>query len=119
LECEKERCPEFDKMVTQNDGRSFQYGCGWDVAETGCCFELSDFVAAYSCFRCTKLSVLANTATCPKGALREWKFNSAAAVPLAFRTNGDIRMCGPLLNSRVARNANQSNAISLEIFHIW
>lgn len=112
LECEKERCPEFDAMVTQNDGRSFQDGCGWDVLETGCCFEVNVGGVAYSCLRCTKLSVLANTATCSKGALKEWKFNSAAAVPLAFRTNGDIRKCGPLLNSRVVRNANQSKAVS-------
>ena len=112
LECNNERCPEYDEMVTQNDGRSFQVGCGWDVLETGCCFQVKDGVAAYLCLRCEKLLVSSNTATCAKGALKEWKFNSTSKVPLSFRTSGEVRHCGPSLKSRVASNSSLGDAIS-------
>jgi hypothetical protein len=112
LECNNERCPEYDELVTQNDGRSFQVGCGWDVLETGCCFQVKDGVAAYLCLRCEKLLVSSNTATCAKGALKEWKFNSTSKVPLSFRTSGEVRHCGPSLKSRVASNSSLGDAIS-------
>ena len=112
LECNNERCLEYDERVTQNDGRSFQVGCGWDVLETGCCFQVKDGVAAYLCLRCEKLLVSSNTATCAKGALKEWKFNSTSKVPLSFRTSGEVRHCGPSLKSRVASNSSLGDAIS-------
>jgi len=124
LECNDVRCPEYDKMVTQNDGRSFQSGCGWDVIETGCCFEVNDDSAAYVCLRCEELLVSAHNATCAQGALREWEFESLSKVPLTFRTLDGIRECGPSLSPEIAAsNSRLSDAISttsnLFLCNVW
>ena len=97
LECRDGRCPEYDQMVTQNDGKSFQGGCGWDVLETGCCFKMSGSLS-YRCFRCENLIVLGHNATCAPESLSEWEFDSSTDVPLAFRSLGEITQCGPSLN---------------------
>ena len=98
LECNEARCPEFDEMVIQNDGQSFQRGCGWDVLETGCCFMLPDF--SYSCFRCEQMLVGPHNATCKEGWLKQWTYESVTKVPLSFKTPifGEILHCGPNLN---------------------
>lgn len=44
------RCPEYDYLVTCNDGSSFQGGCGYDPLDTGCCLSFPDTVMkCYSC----------------------------------------------------------------------
>lgn len=93
LSCYEARCPEYDEMVTKNDGRSFQSGCGWDVLETGCCSE--DDSSTYTCFRCKDLKVGNHTATCSRDSIGEWKFESVLQVPLSFRDEeGNILRCG-------------------------
>jgi len=37
LVCTNVRCLQYDEMVTSNDGKSFQTGCGYDPQMTGCC----------------------------------------------------------------------------------
>ena len=37
LVCTDVRCHAYNAMVTQNDGTSFQTGCGYDPIDTGCC----------------------------------------------------------------------------------
>jgi hypothetical protein len=66
----------------------------------------------YLCLRCEKLLVSSNTATCAKGALKEWEFNSASKIPLTFRSNGEFHHCGPSLKSRVTSNSSLGDAIS-------
>ena len=39
LECNTMRYPQYEKMVTMNDGRSFQTGCGVDPPDTRCCYK--------------------------------------------------------------------------------
>ena len=41
VEVVQPRCPQFDRKVTGNNGRSFQSGCGYDPLDTGCCMEPS------------------------------------------------------------------------------
>jgi len=123
LECNDARCPEYDKMVTQNDGKSWQGGCGWDALETGCCFEVDDITARYHCFRCENLLVSARNATCAHGGLKEWTFESSSKVPLAFRTRGEILQCGPYLNPDTASTSNLNYPISttsnLFLCNVW
>lgn len=105
MECNEVRCPGYDEMVTQNDGKSFQSGCGWDILETGCCFEVNDSIDAYACFRCEDLEVRAHNATCKHDALKEWRFESLSKVPLTFKTTaGETVLCGPSLNPKPTRN---------------
>lgn len=98
-ECTQVRCPDYDNMLTQNDGKSFQSGCGWDVLETGCCFELE--MGAYSCFRCLHLIVGDGNATCDHDSLQQWDFESEEAVPLTFRRVGEINYCGPAIEPEI------------------
>jgi len=124
LECNSARCPEYDNMVTQNDGKSFQGGCGWDVLETGCCFEVDDGdSSAFVCLRCEELLFSAHNATCAQGALKEWKFESSAKVPLSFRSFGEILQCGPSLNPETIEGSPHSNETSatsnLFLCNVW
>jgi len=124
LECTEERCPDYNQMVTQNDGRSFQGGCGWDILETGCCFEDND-TKSYRCFRCEELLVLPHNATCASEALEEWGFDSAAEVPLAFRSFGEIIHCGANLNPEVLNTSstnydvNRVTTSNMFLCNVW
>ena len=111
-------------MVTSNDGTSWQVGCGWDVLETGCCFELEDAIAAYVCLRCEELLVSAHNATCARGALKKWEFSSLSKVPLTFRTLDGVLKCGPSLNPPIAAtNSSYGNTVSttsnLFLCNVW
>lgn len=106
-ECDEVRCPQHDQMLTQNDGKSFQSGCGWDVLETGCCFELSS--GAFTCLRCLDLVVENGNATCNHGSLQEWQFESEETVPLNFRNHGLIKKCGPDLSPKVPYTSDNDN----------
>ncbi|KAL7552581.1 hypothetical protein ACHAWF_015815 [Thalassiosira exigua] len=111
LECLDARCPEYDRMVTQNDGKSFQSGCGWDVLETGCCFEVNEDSTAFACFRCEGLLIENHNATCAQGALEEWTFDELSKVPLSLRTrDGQVRQCGPSLNPDIKTSSSSYGA---------
>ncbi len=112
LNCNEERCPEYDNMITQNDGRSFQSGCGWDVLDTGCCFEEDS--STYICFRCEDLQVVGNhSATCSQESLREWKFDSISKVPLSFRDEeGGILLCGSDHNRVIKRRSSNETFLT-------
>ena len=99
-ECHKVRCPENDEMLTQNDGRSFQSGCGWDVFETGCCFELES--GAFTCYRCLDLEIGDSNATCSQDSLHEWHYGDMNNVPLTFRRRGEVTLCGPALSPAIS-----------------
>ena len=108
--CNEVRCPKYDELVTQNDGRSFQSGCGWDVLETGCCYEIES--SAYICFRCNDLDVSSHNATCSQDSLGEWKFDNKLQVPLSFRDEkGEILQCGSDRGRKV--NFQRSNDTKL------
>lgn len=114
LQCNSVQCPEYDEMLTQNDGKSFQSGCGWDVLETGCCFEVAnEDSSSFKCYRCGHLEIGYNNATCSHGSLKEWIFDSISTVPLAFRTSfGEIFRCGPSLNPKVSEVIGSSTSTS-------
>lgn len=110
LACNEARCPEYDKIVTQNDGRSFQSGCGWDTLETGCCFGGDS--GGYSCFRCEELLISSHNATCAEGALTESRFDNSNRVPWFFKNLGEVRQCGPFLNPDVINASKTGNIMS-------
>lgn len=100
LECETARCPAYNEMVTSNDGRSFQTGCGYDPIDTGCCFEIDyteDFPYSYHCFRCRTghLHVSDHNVTCRDDQIDSFKFALRRDVPLSFLDDdGDPQLCG-------------------------
>lgn len=119
MKCGEARCPMYDQMVTQNDGKSFQSGCGWDILDTGCCFELDN--SSYSCWRCENLAFVPNNVTCPDDWLRNWVFHSSADVPLDFKSPvaGEILRCGsdlsPMPQDKFA-NEMTSQTLTSNIF---
>jgi hypothetical protein len=57
-------------MVTSNDGKSFQTGCGYDPLDTGCCYETPvSGTVTYTCSRCANAFRLPslNNFTCLPG----------------------------------------------------
>ena len=44
------RCPQYDVIVSGNDGTSYQSGCGYDPYDTGCCIVNTD--TTVDCYRC-------------------------------------------------------------------
>ena len=132
----------YNKMVTSNDGRSFQTGCGYDPIDTGCCYELDytpDSPFSYNCFRCKDgfLEVTAHNVTCRDMNLNSFKYALTRDVPLSFRDNSDKpRLCGkahspaggrgdglddgfaydvsnmPIANPHLSSSQNQSQATS-------
>jgi hypothetical protein len=111
-ECTEVRCQQYDEMLTQNDGKSFQSGCGWDVLETGCCFELDS--AAFRCYRCLNLIVQDGNATCGHDSFREWQYENETAVPLTFRRNGKVNYCGQTISPEMLQTkaTNETNVIT-------
>eukprot|EP00956_Cyclotella_meneghiniana_P033654 scaffold98033_cov23-Cyclotella_meneghiniana.AAC.3 len=84
-------------MLTQNDGKSIQSGCGWDVLETGCCFLLES--SSYACFRCLDLLV----------GVEMLLAITYKSVSLSFRTGGVINQCGPDLSPKLSSNSNDAD----------
>ena len=106
-DCNKVKCPQYDEMMTQNDGKSFQSGCGWDVLETGCCFSLES--GSFSCFRCMDLLVRDGNATCSHESLQVELFEDEQSVSLRFRTRGVINMCGPNLSPEISSDSKDED----------
>ena len=100
LKCDDARCPVYNEMVTMNDGRSFQTGCGYDPIDTGCCVEVDftpRFPYSYQCFRCKEgfLEVSAHNVTCRDMNIDSFNYTLESDVPLSFRTSGgDTQVCG-------------------------
>lgn len=108
-----------NNMVTLNHIRSEETGCGWDILDTGCCFEASD---EYKCFRCENQLVSAHNTTCAQGALKNWTFRDASKVPVSFRVGGDILMCGQAFDSELIHVSTRSNPITISkrfLCNIW
>lgn len=110
LECDSVRCPAYDEMVTSNDGRSFQTGCGFDPLDTGCCYEFdggSGISYMYRCFSCMEGYLIStpHNVTCFRDNYESWVFNSLKDVPLAFKTpKGYPKLCGRWHNPGVVEN---------------
>jgi len=110
LECSSERCNFYNKMVTQNDGRSFQTGCGYDPIDTGCCIEnninqeepfSADYL--YICYACREGSLRRrmgdNSVQCENDDIAWEGFTSAKMISSNFINEaGRIQKCGRLHN---------------------
>ena len=100
LECDNVRCPEYNKMVTMNDGKSFQTGCGYDPIETGCCFNYSHLISSergFKCFKCNDddLIMYEHTVECSNDNIQSWDYSNEHDVPPIFRDDeGLILICG-------------------------
>ena len=59
------RCPQYEKMVTLIDCRSFQTGCGFDSLDTRCCFKdnlnKNKLSSNYRCVKCSKSTIDINS----------------------------------------------------------
>ena len=114
LECNEVKCSEYDKMVTMNDGKSFQTGCGFDPIETGCCYETEKLEQesiniTFKCFKCNPeyINILPESTSCPKGKLKEYLFysNEDVVSPFKDKVTKEIRMCGPNHNPTLNRKS--------------
>lgn len=98
IDCDMVRCPVYDEMLTMNNGRSFQTGCGYDPVYTGCC-ELDG--TYYRCLRCRRayLDIQQHHLTCNNNEIEIMTYSSYEAIPLIFRDdNRAIKMCDSPLN---------------------
>jgi hypothetical protein len=101
LECTTVRCPLYDLMVTENDGKSFQTGCGWDPLDTGCCYEsASGGSSSYTCHICNAgyRAISAHNFTCLSGGLGTYTYTSAATMATRFIHQRKVKICGKTHN---------------------
>ncbi len=96
------KCPEFDEMVTMNDGESFQSGCGFDPIATGCCFEIETDTDSkeYLCFKCdpTYMKITSDTISCPVEGIKKYYFKTIFEVTKEFfkdKRSNKVKVCGP------------------------
>lgn len=100
LTCNDVRCPLYDEMVTMNDGKSFQTGCGFDPVQTGCCFQYSKKESnsdSYTCFKCQEeyVEVTETHVACKDDKILSWNFQQIKDIPLTFRDDdGFPQFCG-------------------------
>ncbi len=128
LECNEVKCSEYDKMVTMNDGKSFQTGCGFDPIETGCCYETEKLEQesiniTFKCFKCDPeyINILPESTSCPKGKLKEYLFysNEDVVSPFKDKVTKEIRMCGPNHNPTLNRKSFLTSPRFLCHRHLW
>ncbi|GMI09425.1 hypothetical protein TrVE_jg8809 [Triparma verrucosa] len=100
LECNDVRCHDYNMMVTQNDGKSFQTGCGYDPIDTGCCDtifegERSDLVK-YVCHKCRASHLLKSphNTTCVGMMIDSYEFIDDDLMEDDFKPDNDIKLCG-------------------------
>ena len=100
FECNDVRCHIYNEMVTKNDGRSFQTGCGYDPIDTGCCDaieegERSDLVK-YVCHRCREGSLVKtkNTISCTGMMIDSFEFVNDETMPPIFKPGESPKLCG-------------------------
>lgn len=123
LECDDVRCPSYDAMVTMNDGRSFQTGCGYDPIETGCCFEYKSKSNAsismqnqnsfkFKCFKCQDkyLEVTEDHVICRDNMVGVFPFDSIDDIPSTFRDlNESPLYCGRQHNHNPGETKSDSD----------
>jgi hypothetical protein len=82
-------------MVTQNDGQSFQTGCGFDPLDTGCCVY-SPGLSAYECSICAAAFRVSSghSFTCLPGGVTLSTYSGIATMPSAFIQDNAIKVCG-------------------------
>ena len=87
LECNTMRCPQYEKMVTMNDGRSFQTGCGFDPLDTGCCYKdnlnKNKSSSNYRCVKCSKstIDIQSHLITCDIDKIESQYFENLWDIP--------------------------------------
>ena len=126
LRCNEVKCPEFDEIVTMNDGESFQSGCGFDPIETGCCFETKGVnIMGYICFTCVStpadISAEEQLMPCPLERILKYDFQSILEVPNDFkdkRTN-KVNICGSKHDPLPIKEANLTSQRFLCERHEW
>lgn len=99
------RCPQYDKKVTSNDGRSFYTGCGYDPLDTGCCV-LDESKA--NCYICPSALILkdAHTFSCNGyPTIVSGYTNDLSALIDFLDANGNLKLCGEY---HIPRNYNDS-----------
>jgi len=87
LECNTMRYPQYEKMVTMNDGRSFQTGCGFDPLDTGCCYKdnlnKNKSSSNYRCVKCSKstIDIQSHLITCDIDKIESQYFENLWDIP--------------------------------------
>lgn len=115
LRCDKVECPEYDQIVTMNNGESFQSGCGFDPIDTGCCYamEKDDGEIEYSCFKCnsTYKEYSVDSFSCPMEGRLQYKFKSSLEVSRDFRDtrSKEVNLCGPNHDPMPINGANHTS----------
>lgn len=113
LECDDVRCPMYNKMVTSNDGRSFQTGCGYDPFYTGCCVEYESSASitsslvkkklVYTCYKCKDgyLEINEHEIICRNNEIQTLDFERLSDIPILYRdtistdeTPFPLKLCG-------------------------
>ena len=106
LMCSNVSCPIYDEMVTMNDGRSFQTGCGFDPLFTGCCTIDTSHDGRgilYSCYKCAIPSIgAANHSLCLSGDMQAGTYTNIDHIPAQFKFKSgrsqSLKLCGPQHN---------------------
>ena len=100
LSCSNVSCPIYDEMVTMNDGRSFQTGCGFDPLFTGCCTANGEH--RYSCYKCSNHSIGASNhiLTCQSDDVSPEIYTNIGSIPAQFKYGRSqaLKICGPQHN---------------------
>jgi len=97
-------------MVTMNDGKSFQSGCGFDPIKTGCCFEYEREelnIKSYTCSKCQdeNIEIKENFLLCKGDMIQFWEFYRIEDIPAVFRDNyGILKICGRMHNPGATEN---------------
>jgi len=98
--CTNVRCLQYDELVTTNDGKSFQTGCGYDPLLTGCCdmYENNNDYK-YICHKCKSSSskLEEHTFVCENNDIESWQFKLVSEVGDEYK-RGDPAM--PMLCGR-------------------
>ena len=116
LVCEDVRCHDYNLMVTQNDGTSFQTGCGFDPIDTGCCDAIDRDIdvdengnplygelVRFICHQCKpeNLERTAHNVTCNGMVVNSIRYDRLDQIASNFRwspdpkiTLSDPKMCG-------------------------
>jgi len=125
LECEKVECPEYNNMVTINDGESFQSGCGFDPIDTGCCLEVEGqgITSSFICFKCDPDDIITtlDSLTCPMEKIKKFQYDSYEDVDATFKhkRTKELYRCGPNHNPILNKDSNYTSPRFLCERHEW
>lgn len=95
LACSSVRCPLYNEMVTENDGQSFQTGCGYDPLDTGCCYYSSS-TTTYTCYICDTGYRVGDSHnfTCLQGGQSSATYSGISTMSSDFIAGNSIKICG-------------------------